>query len=110
MPEAQPAPVPAFGSPAFYQNPYPTYRALLDSGTRVLRLNPRVVAVTHYQDCLDLLRDRRLSAKRYTRNISHFSPEQLKAIPNWIAVAEDMLIFMDDPRHGRVRKLLFDTF
>jgi hypothetical protein len=64
MPAPEPAPVPPIGSPAFFSDPYRTYRALLDSGTRALRLSPHIVAITHYRDCLDTLRDTHLSARR----------------------------------------------
>jgi pimeloyl-[acyl-carrier protein] synthase len=110
MAEPRLAPIPPIGSPAFYQDPFPTYRALLDDGARTLRLTPTIVAVTHYRDCLDLHRDSRLSARRYNRNLAHYTPEQVQAIPNWVTVAGDMLIFMDDPRHTRVRKLLLSAF
>ena len=40
------APVAGIGTAAFYRDPYPTYRALLDSGTRAVRLAPNYVAVT----------------------------------------------------------------
>ena len=34
MSSTEPAPIPRIGTPAFYRDPYPTYRALLDSGAR----------------------------------------------------------------------------
>jgi cytochrome P450 len=110
MPAPELAPVPPIGSPAFFSDPYRTYRALLDSGTRTIRLSPHIVAVTHYRDCLDILRDPRLSAKRYTRQLAHFSDEEKSRIGAWARAAENMMFFMDAPSHARVRKLLLRTF
>jgi hypothetical protein len=66
MPGPELAPVQPIGSPAFFSDPYRIYRGMLDSGTGTVQLSPHIVAVTHYRDCLDILRDPRLSAKRYT--------------------------------------------
>jgi pimeloyl-[acyl-carrier protein] synthase len=110
MPAPEPAPVPPIGSPTFFRDPYRTYRALLDSGNRTVRLSPHIVAVTHYRDCLDILRDPRLSAKRYTRSLAHFSDEEKRRIGAWTRAAENMMVFMDPPSHTRVRKLLLRAF
>jgi cytochrome P450 len=105
-----PSPAAPIGSPDFFRDPYPTYRALLDSGTRVLRLSPHIVAVTHYRDCLNILRDPRFSAKRYVRQLAHFSDQEKREIGNWTRAAENMMFFMDAPSHTRVRKLLLSAF
>ena len=110
MTAPEPAPVPPIGSPAFFSDPYRTYRMLLDSGTRTVRLSPHIVAVTHYRDCLDILRDPRLSAKRYTRQLAHFTDEQKSQIGAWTRASENMMFFMDAPSHTRVRKLLLRAF
>jgi cytochrome P450 len=110
MPAPPPAAVPPIGSAEFFKDPYRTYRALLDSGTRVVRLSPQIVAVTHYRDCLDILRDPQLSAKRYVRQIGHFSEEQKREIAAWTRASENMMFFMDAPSHTRVRKLLVRAF
>ncbi|MBV8902834.1 MAG: cytochrome P450 [Acidobacteriia bacterium] len=110
MSAASPASVPPIGSAEFFKDPYPTYRALLDSGTRVVRLSPHIVAVTHYRDCLDILRDPRLSAKRYVRQIAHFSEEQKRQIASWTRASGNMMFFMDAPSHTRVRRLLMGAF
>jgi cytochrome P450 len=102
--------VPPIGSPEFYRNPYSTYRELLSSGTRAVRLSPHVVVFTHYQDCLDILRDPRLSARRYVRGLAHFTGEQRRELANWESLAQKMMFFMDTPDHPRVRKLLLKAF
>jgi pimeloyl-[acyl-carrier protein] synthase len=110
MPATELAPVPPIGSPAFFSDPYRTYRSLLDSGTRTVRLSPHIVAVTHYRDCLDILRDPRLSAKRYTRQLAHFSEEQKLQISAWADASANMMFFMDAPSHTRIRKLVLRAF
>ncbi|HEV2447460.1 MAG TPA: hypothetical protein VGS58_16130, partial [Candidatus Sulfopaludibacter sp.] len=110
MPEAQAAAIPALGSPTFFRDPYRTYRALLDGGVRTVRLSSHIVAFTHYQDCLEILRDPRLSAKRYMRNLAHYTEEQRKGIGDWERLSAHMMIFMDAPDHTRVRKLLLRAF
>ena len=104
------ATAPTLGSSAFFRNPYRTYRAILDAGTRVLRLSPHIVAITHYRDCLDTLRDPRLSAKRYVRQLAHYTEEQQREISAWTGVSQNMMFFMDAPDHPRVRKLLVKAF
>lgn len=109
----QPGPAevaPPLGAPAFFRNPYRTYRAILDAGTRVIRLSPHIVAITHYRDCLDTMRDPRLSAKRYVRQLAHFSEEQKREVAAWMRASENMMFFMDAPDHTRVRKLLMKAF
>lgn len=106
----QSEPIPSIGTSAFFRDPYRTYRDLLDSGVRAVRLSPHIVAVTHYQDCLDILRDPRLSAKRYVRQLSHFTEDQRRSLASGARFWEAMMIFMDPPEHTRVRKLLLRAF
>jgi cytochrome P450 len=110
MTTAQTAPVPPIGSADFFRDPYRTYRALLDAGTRAVRLSPHIVAITHYRDSLDTLRDPRLSAKRYVRQIAHFTDEQKQEIQTWSGASRHMMFFMDPPDHTRIRKLLTRAF
>ena len=56
------------------------------------------------------MRDPRLSAKRYTRALAHFSDEEKRRIGTWTRAAENMMVFMDTPSHTRVRKLLLRAF
>jgi cytochrome P450 len=109
MPEVQSA-TPPIGSPAFYRNPYRTFRGLLDAGTRAVRLSPGVVAFTHYRDCLDILRDPRLSAKRHIGRLAHYTEEQRRELDPWLQSRQAMMLYMDPPDHPRVRKLLQRAF
>jgi pimeloyl-[acyl-carrier protein] synthase len=102
--------IPDIGTPAFYRNPYPTYRALLDAGTRAVRLAPNYVAVTHYQDCLDVLRDPRLSAVRTKNRLAHLTDEQRRTASTSPGALEAMMLFTDPPQHTRLRQLLHGFF
>jgi cytochrome P450 len=101
---------PAFGSPAYYQRPYPAYRAWLDAGQRTARLSPHLVAVTHYGDCLDVLRDPRLSAKRYAGKLAHFTEEEKLELSVWQHSSQNQILFLDPPDHPRIRKPLMRAF
>jgi cytochrome P450 len=101
---------PPIGSPEFYRDPYPTYRDFLQSGTRVVRLNPTLVAVTHHRDCLDTLRNPGLSAKRYFRQLAHFNEDERRQLSAWTSSSQNMMFFMDAPEHTRLRKLLQRAF
>ena len=103
-------PVAAIGTPAFCRDPYPTYRALLDSGTRAVRLAPNYVAVTHYQDCLDVLRDPRLSAGRTKNRLAHLTDEERRTAISLAGTLEAMMLFTGPPQHTRVRQLLYGFF
>ena len=98
------------GSPAFYRDPYPTYRALLDSGKRAVRVSPPIVAVPQYRDCTEVIRDARLSAARQQRQMAHFDEEQKRELSSWTTLLENTMIFVDPPEHTRVRKLLHRAF
>jgi len=102
--------VPAFGSPAWYQNPYRGYRAWLDSGQRAVRLSPHLVAVTQYRDCLDILRDPRLSAKRYVGKLAHYTEEEKRELSSWQGSSAKQMFFLDPPDHPRIRKPLMRAF
>lgn len=101
--------VPPVGSPEFFADPYPTYRALREQGP-IVRLRANMLACTRYADCLALLRDPRLSARRYLRPIAHYTPAQQRQLATWVRVASNQIIFMDPPDHTRLRSLLMRAF
>ena len=102
---AQPGSVPTVGSPEFFEDPYPTYRALRERGS-MTRLGPGVLACTRYTHCLSLLRDPRLSARRFMRPLSHYTAAQQSRLATWLRVASIQVIFMDPPQHTRLRSFL----
>src|SRR5215510_7831524 len=97
------------GSTEFFADPYPTYRWLREQGP-IIRLGASMLACTRYADCLALLRDPRLSARRYMRPISHYTAAQQKQLATWIRIASNQVIFMDPPEHARLRNLLMRAF
>jgi cytochrome P450 len=102
--------VPAFGSPGYFQNPYPLYRAWLDAGQRTVRLSPRYVAVTHYRDCVEVLRDPRLSASRFLGKLAHYTEEEKAEFSALRQASEKQILFLDAPNHQRIRKPLMHAF
>jgi cytochrome P450 len=101
--------VPPVGSAEFFADPYPTYRLLREQGP-IVRLGANMLACTRYADCLALLRDPRLSARRYLRPISHYTAAEQSQLATWIRIASNQVIFMDPPEHTRLRNLLMRAF
>jgi cytochrome P450 len=101
--------VPPVGSPEFFADPYPTYSSLRAQGP-IVRLPAGPLTCTRYADCLALLRDPRLSARRYMRPISHYTVAQRDQLATWLQVASRQVIFMDPPEHARLRRLLMYAF
>jgi len=97
------------GSPEFFRDPYPTYRALREK-TPLVSLRPNVLACTRYEDCLALLRDPHFSARRYMRPIEHYTEEQRRKLATWIRIASHQVIFADPPDHTRLRSAIADAF
>jgi cytochrome P450 len=100
---------PPVGSPDFFEDPYPTYRRLREQGP-IVRLRANMLACTRYAPCLDLLRDARLSARRYMRPLTHYTAEQQNQLAIWIRIASNQVIFMDPPQHTRLRSMLMRAF
>lgn len=101
--------VPSPDSSEFFQDPYPTYRALREKAPLV-SLRPNVLACTRYEDCLALLRDSRFSARRYMRPIEHYTEKQRRQLATWVRVASRQVIFADPPDHTRLRSAMAGTF
>jgi cytochrome P450 len=68
------------------------------------------VAVTHYRDCLDILRDPRLSAKRYVGKLAHYTEEERRELSGWEQSSRSQMFFLDPPDHPRIRKPLMRAF
>src|SRR5215472_15465067 len=100
---------PPVGSAEFFADPYPTYRLLREQGP-IVRLGANMLASTRYADCLALLRDPRLSARRYLRPVSHYTAAEQSQLATWIRIASNQVIFMDPPEHTRLRNLLMRAF
>ena len=109
IPSGQAGTVPPVGSPEFFADPYPTYSWLRAQGP-IVRLRADTLACTRYAECLALLRDPRLSARRYMRPIAHYTAEQQGQLATWMRVVPKQAIFMDAPEHARLRGLLVRAF
>lgn len=96
--------------PDFTEDPYPYYERLRAQG-RVHWLPPGVWMVTRYDDCLELLRDERLSSDPTRSNVF-----DLLVPPGWgegsavDAMTRRLLLFMDPPDHTRLRSLVSAAF
>ncbi len=94
----------------FTDDPYPYYERLRAQG-RVHWLPPGLWMVTRYDDCLELLRDERLSSDPTLSNVY-----DLLVPAGWgegsavDAMMRKLLLFMDPPDHTRLRSLVGAAF
>jgi cytochrome P450 len=98
----------------FIQNPYPTYRRLLNEGplhfVDVSGGAWGVWAIFGHAECSVVLKDARLSAKRAERMLLTLPPEkqpEFKELGRMLAL---WMLFMDPPEHSRLRKLMNKGF
>lgn len=98
---------PPLFSPAFLRNPYPTYRHhLAEPGLQRLQLRSDLWAAFHYETCMSLLRDGRMSSKRTPQSMVVVPDEQRAEFGEFIDHAQRWLLFLDAPAHTRLRKLM----
>lgn len=104
---------PGLDTEAFHEDPYPTYAAMRSTGTGLHRheAGGGWLTATHAH-CLALLRDPRLST-----NPEHLDPEiaaaRAAAAPEADLVRttdSSVLLFLDPPRHTRLRSLANKAF
>jgi cytochrome P450 len=113
--------------PAFAADPYPTYRHLREMG-RLLQAPlmggrprppdlqeeglPNIWIVTHYEDCLMLLRDNRTSADPTRSQLYKLLVSSMLGGEGTPAVKliRSLLLFMDPPDHTRLRSLVNTAF
>jgi len=110
---ALPAPKNLF-TPEFVQDPYPTYRKLLDQGplhyVEVSGGSWPVWAVFGYADCSAATRDQKLSVKRTGRLLLTMPEAQQSEFRELTRMMGMWMIFMDAPEHTRLRKLMNQGF
>jgi len=92
--------------PAFINNPYPVYAALRERDP-IHRSPMGIWAITRYKDVVDALRDPRLSNEPSPYAVVH-----RKNSDRYLAaqVANNIIPFMDPPRHATSRKLISQSF
>ncbi len=84
-----------YGSPAFFADPYPTYRRLLESGEPYYSEANQTWFVARYEDVETVLKEARIS-KRITRPV--------------LTPLERSMLFQDPPDHTRLRALVSQAF
>lgn len=86
----------------FHEDPYPTYRWLRDEAPLWRNDELDFFTLARYQDVLDASRDWKTYSSAYGTTVERLDPEMFEVQP--------MMIFMDPPRHDRLRKLVSAGF
>jgi len=93
------------------QDPYPTYRRFLEAG----QIHPAGYgaggwALFRHADCSSLIRDNRLSARRSGAMLRVLPSERQAEFAELARLLGMGLLFLDEPEHGRLRKLMNKGF
>lgn len=97
-------------SPAFVENPYPTYRALLAGpALQSFAALPGVRGVIGYEHCVWLLRNAKLSSARVPALFRAY-PEQRASWQDLFEHLSAWLLLTDAPSHTSLRKLMNPGF
>ncbi len=102
------AEIPDLFSPAFIENPYPTYRHLQQTAPFFRMEGTELWVATRYEDCAFVLRDRRFGHRMAERIERTLGPDALKE-PARASLLRTML-FADPPDHTRLRGLVAKAF
>jgi len=98
----------------FVQDPYPTYRRLLEEGplhfVDVSGGAWGVWAVVSHADCSAVAKDSRLSAKRGDRMLFSLPSDRQSEFKELARMLGLWMIFIDPPEHTRMRKLMNKGF
>ena len=86
----------------FHENPYPLYRALRDGAPLYRNDQLDFWALSRFRDVHDALDDWQTYSSAEGIVLERLDPRMLEATP--------MMIFLDPPRHDRLRKLVSRTF
>jgi cytochrome P450 len=103
--------------PAFQADPYPVYAGMRQAGPVHFRLfeqtDGRKVPVwilTRWQDCKDVLRDPRFSARKNFLEIVAGPAAQVEELQPLVRTYQGMMLFLDPPDHTRLRNLVNKGF
>ena len=115
MPEKHGNPVrKALFTDEFVQDPYPTYRRLLEEGplhfVDVGGGMWGIWAVFSHADCSAVAKDPRLSAKRTDRMLVTLPFDRQDEFKQLVRMLGMWMIFIDPPEHTRMRKLMNKGF
>jgi len=101
-------------TPEFVQDPYPSYRRLLEEGPlHFVDLGGGawgVWAVFSHADCLAALKDPRVSAKRTGHMLFTIPPARQGEFRELVRMLGLWMLFIDAPEHTRLRKLMNKGF
>jgi pimeloyl-[acyl-carrier protein] synthase len=102
----------ALQSGAYYEDSAPIWAGLRLAGPMVkLPLRREVWACTTWAGCAALARDPRMSsAARVSRIELAVAPEYRQEMKPFAALAGEMVLYLDPPRHTQVRKILNRAF
>src|SRR5271168_2536201 len=96
------------------QDPYPTYRQLLEEGplhfVDVSGGMWGVWAVFHHAECSAVAKDPRLSVRRTEGMLFTLPPERQNDFKELVHMLGLWMIFIDPPEHTRMRKLMNQGF
>ncbi len=106
--DPHPAPVPELFSPEFIRDPYPTYRHLRRTRPLAPLEGTDTWLVCRYEDCAQVLRDRRFGHRTAERFEKTLGPQALKE-PAYASLLRTMLL-ADPPDHTRLRGLVAKAF
>ena len=103
--------------PAFQTDPYPVYARMRESGPVHFRLfeqtDGREVPVwilPRWQDCVSVLRDPRFSAQKNFLELITGAASQVDELQPLVRTYHGMMLFVDPPRHTRLRNLVNKGF
>jgi cytochrome P450 len=99
-------------TPAFFEDPYPAYRALREAGP--LHYSTEFFdgawVLTGHADVTAALRDPRLSARRTGGWVNHIDDDAAQALSPFQHLFARALLFLDAPDHTRLRQALMPAF
>jgi cytochrome P450 len=103
--------------PTFQADPYPVYARMRESGPVHFKLfeqaDGREVPVwilPRWQDCVSVLRDPRFSAQKNFLELITGAASQVDALQPLVRTYHGMMLFVDPPRHTRLRNLVNTAF
>jgi cytochrome P450 len=101
------ATVPQLFTPAFNQDPYPTYRHHLQGpALQLLDEQRRLYGLFRYAHCVGLIRDPRLSAVRPPEVLVRGTEAERREFQSLIDHMHRWLLFRDAPSHTELRKAM----
>ena len=86
----------------FHEDPYPTYRWLRDQAPLYYNADLDFYALSRFRDVLAGLQDWKTYSSAEGTTVERMDPRMFEVTP--------MIIFMDPPRHDRLRKLVSSVF